>query len=125
MAKAAPFIPAAPAVPVLPAAVDQMTNVPPQAVMPVPTQLKPKKIEIPSTQNKVIGAKIILQFRGEDGQIYDSVTTVSTDEYKVQSYSLQVEEKHEKKRDPETKDLTGFEDTGERILKFSMRYHVR
>lgn len=95
------------------------TDTPPQAVMP-----KPKK-EIPPTSNKVIGAKVMIQFRGEDGQIHEAVTTISQEEFKVQSHSLAVEEKHEKKRDPETKDIIGFEDTGERILTFKLRYHVR
>lgn len=98
------------------------SNVPPQAVMPSP---KAPKKDIPSTPNKVIGAKIVLTYRGEDGQLYEAVSTISQDEYKVQSYSLNVDEKHEKKRDPETKDIMGFEDTGERILTFKMRYHVR
>jgi hypothetical protein len=99
------------------------TSVPPQAVMPVPQ--KPVKKEIPSTPNKVIGAKVVLTYVGEDGATYEAVTTVDSDQYKVQSYALNVEEKHEKKRDPETKDIINFEDTGERILLFKMRYHVR
>lgn len=98
------------------------SSTPPQAVMP--TAPKPKK-EIPSTPNKVIGAKVLLTYRGEDGQVYEAVTTISPDDYKIQSYALNVEEKHEKKRDPETKDIIGFEDTGERVLTFKMRYHVR
>ncbi len=97
-------------------------TMPPGAVMPPGS---PPKKEIPATPNKVIGAKIVVQYRGEDGKIYESATTVDPEEYKVQSYALNVEEKHEKKRDPETKDIIGFEDTGERILKFTMRYHVR
>lgn len=101
------------------------TGTPPQAVMPIPTPPKPAKKEIPSTPNKVIGAKVVVTFKGEDGNIYESSTTVDPDDYKVQSYSLNVEEKHEKKRDSKTKDLLGFEDTGERILTFKLRYHVR
>ncbi len=97
---------------------------PPQAVMPV-EEPKPPKKEIPSTPNKVIGATVSLQYKGEDGNTYNAVTTISPDDVKVQSYSLSVEEKHEKKRDPETKDIIGFEDTGERILIFKLRYHVR
>jgi hypothetical protein len=97
-------------------------NTPPQAVMPKPP---PAKKEIPLTDNKVIGAKIVVQFRGADGKVYESETVVSPEEYKVQKYALDIEEKHEKKRDPETKDLIGFEDTGERVLTFKLRYHVR
>jgi hypothetical protein len=105
----APFIPA-------------VVGTPSQAVMP--TAPTPKK-EIPSTQNKVVGAKIVLSYLGEDGKIYEAGTTIAMDDFKVQSYSLNVEEKHEKKRDPETKDIIGFEDTGERVLTFKLRYHVR
>jgi hypothetical protein len=68
---------------------------------------------------------VVLTYVGEDGATYEAVTTVDSDQYKVQSYALNVEEKHEKKRDPETKDIINFEDTGERILLFKMRYHVR
>ena len=98
------------------------SETPPQAVMPKPVHVKK---EIPATPNKVIGAKVSLQYRGEDGQIYEAITTVSPDDFKIQNYALNVEEKHEKKRDPETKDIIGFEDTGERILTFKLRYHVR
>lgn len=98
------------------------SETPPQAVMP--KAVKPKKA-IPDTQNKVIGAKVILTYRGEDGQIYEAASTISPDEFKVQGYSLTVDEKHEKKRDPEDKSILGFEDTGERILTFKLRYHVR
>jgi hypothetical protein len=110
-----PFVPSIP----------QATQGP--SVVPVMPQVaeKPAKKAIPSTPNKVIGAKIILQYKGEDGAIYEAVTTIDKEEYKVQSYSLNIEEKHEKKRDPETKDLIGFEDTGERIATFKLRYHVR
>lgn len=99
---------------------------PPQAVMPKPAT--PQKKEIPSTPNKVIGARVSIQYRGEDGKVYEATTTISADEYKVQSHSLAVEEKHEKKyvkNSDGTKDILGFEDTGERILTFKMRYHVR
>lgn len=99
------------------------TSVPPQAVMPTPA--KPPKKEIPSTPNKVIGAKVVLSYLGEDGQTYEAITTIDPADYKIQNYALNVEEKHEKKRDPETKDIIGFEDTGERILLFKLRYHVR
>ena len=95
------------------------SSTPPQAVMP-----KPKKAS-PITENKVLGAKVTIQFLGEDGKTYEAITTISPEDYKVQSHALSVEEKHEKKRDPETKDLIGFEDTGERILTFKLRYHVR
>lgn len=109
--KPAPFTPSA--VPATPA----------QAVMPVPA-IPPKK-EIPATQNKVVGAKIVLSYRGEDGNMYEAVTAIDMDQFKIQNYSLSVEEKHEKKRDPETKGILGFEDTGERVLNFKLRYHVR
>lgn len=112
MAAAAPFTPA----------VVPTTDTPPQAVMP--KTAAPKK-EIPSTDNKVIGAKITIQFLGADKKVYEAETVISQDEFKVQAHSLSVEEKHEKKRDPETKDLLGFEDTGERVLTFKLRYHVR
>jgi hypothetical protein len=105
----APFIPS-------------VASTPAQAVMPA---APPPKKEIPSTQNKVVGAKIVLSYLGEDGKIYEAGTTISMDDFKVQSYNLNVEEKHEKKRDPETKDIIGFEDTGERVLTFKLRYHVR
>jgi hypothetical protein len=95
---------------------------PPQAVQPKPVL---QKKEIPSTDNKVIGAKIIIQFLGADKKVYEAETVISQDEFKVQAHALSVEEKHEKKRDPETKDLIGFEDTGERVLTFKLRYHVR
>ena len=98
------------------------SETPPQAVMPKPAH--PKK-DIPSTPNKVIGAKVVLTYRGEDGQLYEAVTTISPDDYKIQKYALDIEEKHDKKRDPETKDVLGFEDTGERVLVFKLRYHVR
>jgi hypothetical protein len=98
------------------------SSTPPQAVMP---KAPPPKKDIPATPNKVIGAKVVLTYRGEDGQLYEATTTISQNDFKVQSYGLNVEEKHEKKRDPETKDILGFEDTGERVLTFKMRYHVR
>jgi hypothetical protein len=98
----------------------------PTPVMPAAQQPeKPAKKEIPSTPNKVIGAKIIVQYKGENGEVYEASTVIDREEYKIQNYSLAVEEKHEKKRDPETRDLIGFEDTGERILTLKVRYHVR
>jgi len=93
---------------------------PPMAVMP---KAKPKK-EIPSTPNKVIGVKVILQYLGEDGQPYEAVTTISPDDYKIQRYFLDVDEKHRVKKDDDG-DIEGFEDTGERVLKFQLRYHTR
>lgn len=108
-------------VPFSPAAVPG-TSTPPQAVMPKPAI---QKKVIPTTQSKVVGAKILLTYVGEDGKTYEAVTEITQDEFKVQSYSMTVEEKHEKKRDPETKDILGFEDTGERVLNFKLRYHVR
>jgi hypothetical protein len=107
----APFVPSA------------VPSTPPQAVMPAPA-IPPKK-EIPATQNKVVGAKITLSYLGEDGKTYEAVTSVNMDEFKVQSYALNVIEEHEKKRDPETKGIIGFEDTGKRTLSFKMIYHVR
>ena len=116
----APFTPAP-----VPDEVKPAPVLPAQAVMPKP---KPPKKEVPSTPNKVIGAKVLLQYKGEDGQMYEAVTTLDPDDIKVQSYSLAVEEKHEKKymkNEDGSKDLVGFEDTGERILTFKLRYHVR
>ena len=109
-AQPAPFVPT-------------VAGMPAQAVMPAPA-VKPKK-EIPATQNKVVGAKIVLSYLGEDGKLYEAATTVAMDDFKVQSYALNVVEEHEKKRDPETKDIIGFEDTGKRTLSFKMIYHVR
>lgn len=104
----------------------QPAPVPGSATAPTPVMPKPHvKKDIPATQNKVIGAKVILTYRGEDGQLYEATTTISSDDFKIQKYALDIEEKHEKKRNPETKDIEGFEDTGERILKFVLRYHVR
>jgi hypothetical protein len=113
------------ATPFAPAPIPGGNGTPPQAVMP--KTVVPKK-EVPATPNKVVGAKIFLQYKGEDGKMYDAVTTIDPDEVKVQAYSLSVEEKHEKKyakNDDGTKDLVNFEDTGERILIFKLRYHVR
>lgn len=98
------------------------TDTPPQAVMPEPKKVKR---EVPSTPNKVIGAKVILYYQGPDGKVYEASTIVDYNEYKVQKYSLDVDEKHEKKRDPDDRSIVGFEDTGERILKFTMRYHLK
>jgi hypothetical protein len=121
MTAPAPFSPAP-----IPVEIGGQTSVavPSQAVMPKPKLTATKK-EVPSTANKVIGAKIVLQYRGSDGKVYEADTIIDPSEHKVQSYALTVEEKHEKKRDPETKDLIGFEDTGERLLTFKLRYHVR
>jgi hypothetical protein len=116
---------AAAAAPFTPAPVPGGEGTPPQAVLPKP--VIPKK-EVPATPNKVVGAKILLQYKGEDGKMYEAVTTIDPEEVKVQAYSLAVEEKHEKKyikQEDGTKDLAGFEDTGERVLTFKLRYHVR
>jgi hypothetical protein len=78
-----------------------------------------------ATPNKVLGAKIVLQYLGEDGKTYEAVHTVDPATCEVQSYSMNIECKHEKKKDPETGDLIGFEDTGERIFLLKLRYHVR
>ena len=86
--------------------------------------IKPPK-KPSTTPNKVIGAKILLQYRGEDGVVYEAVTTIDPKDVKIQSYELKVEEKHDKKRDSKTKDILGFEDTGERVLVFKLRYHER
>lgn len=99
------------------------TETPPVAVMPQPS--KTKKREIPSYSNEVLGAKITVSFRGEDGKIYEAVHTVSGEEYVIQSQSLTTEKKYEKDKDPETGKTIGFEDTGERILTFKLRYHVK
>lgn len=90
---------------------------------PTPVMPKPKK-SVPTTPNKVIGAKVTLQYMGEDGQVYEATTTIDPDEYKIQSYALAVKETHEKRRDKDG-DIEGFEDTGERVLKFELRFHAR
>jgi hypothetical protein len=97
-------------------------------IMPVPNEepvVAKAARKAPSTPNKIVGAKVLLQYMGEDGKVYEATTTVDPTSNEVQSYSLNVESKYEKKRDPETKDLIGFEDTGERILSFKVRYHAR
>lgn len=110
-------------IPVFPVA--DLTSTPTQAMMPKP---KLQKKTIPSTPNKVIGTKITLQYHGEDGNIYEATTTISSEDYKVSSYALIVDEKHEKKyeKNPDgSRDLIGFEDIGERVLTFKLRYHTR
>lgn len=93
-------------------------------VMPTPAAPPKPKKEIPSTANKVVGAKIVLQFKGQDGNLYDATTDLSQDEFKFESYMLNIDEKHVNKKD-EQGDLIGREDTGERTLTLKLRYHVR
>lgn len=119
-----PFIPPAPGFVAKEETATEATPMTPKVVMP-PVPSKPAKKDIPVTENKVIGAKILLTYKGADGQLYTAETVVEQSDYKIQTYALAVEEKHEKKRDPETKDIIGFEDTGERVLTFKLRYHVR
>lgn len=79
----------------------------------------------PATPNKIVGAKVVLQFLGEDGKVLDAVHTVDPATCEIQSYNMNVECKHQKKKDPDSGDLVGFEDTGERIFSLKLRYHVR
>jgi hypothetical protein len=68
---------------------------------------------------------VFLQFLGEDGKILEAVHTVDPATCEIQSYNMNVECKHQKKKDPDSGDLVGFEDTGERIFFLKLRYHVR
>jgi hypothetical protein len=90
-----------------------------------PVKEAPAKKEIPATSSKVIGAKIVLTYLGSDGNTYLAETDVDPKEFKISSYGLTIDEKHEKYKDKESGDLLGFEDTGERVLTFKLRYHVR
>lgn len=90
---------------------------------PAPVMPKPKK-SVPTTPNKVIGAKVTLQYMGEDGKVYEATTTIDPDEYKIQSYALSVDEKHRMRKDKDG-DIEGFEDVGERILTFKLKFHTR
>jgi hypothetical protein len=96
-------------------------------VMPVPNEAVEVKAprKAPATPNKIVGAKVFLQFLGEDGKILEAVHSVDPSTCEIQSYNMNVECKHQKKKDPDSGDLVGFEDTGERIFSLKLRYHVR
>lgn len=114
--KPAPFQPAALS--------EQGENGSVQPVMPspVPPALKPKR-QIPAFSNQVLGAKISIAFRGEDGQIREAVYTVSSEEYVIEKYSLEEDKKYSRYTDPSGD--TESEDTGVRQLIFKLRYHVK
>lgn len=106
--------------PFVPPAVESDTKLKPVPVNPVPPE-PPKAV--PTTGSKVIGAKIELTYLGSDGKTYIAETVVDPKEFRISSYGLNIDEKYDKKK--QDGDLVGFEDTGERILTFKLRYHVR
>lgn len=75
--------------------------------------------------NQIIGAKLLVQYKAEDGTIHEAVTTIDPESHVVQGYTLDIQEKHAKTKDPETGAHLGFEDTGERTLIFKLKYHEK